>query len=102
MAEETSEFKAWKKILRRIIKTLWLDKKKRNQEAVTALIWEALDFALHIHGLCLDGFNPTVEPMDAENPLHWTTLYMGLEHPQILVSTRVLERIPCRYQGTAI
>ena len=40
-----AELKAWKRILRRINKTLWLEKRKRNQEAVTALIWEALDFA---------------------------------------------------------
>ena len=40
-----AEFKAWKRILRRINKTLWLEKRKRNQEAVTARIWEALDFA---------------------------------------------------------
>lgn len=32
--------------------------------------------------------------------LMYTILYRGLEHPQILVSTRVLEPIPLRYQET--
>ena len=34
------------------------------------------------------------EPEDTQGWVYWDTLYKGLEHPRILVSTGVLETIP--------
>ena len=33
---------------------------------------------------------------------HYTILFRGLKHPQVLVSTVVLEPIPYGYGGTAV
>ena len=50
----------------------------------------------------LKDFNTQLVACSSEGQLYYIILCKGLEHPWILLSTRVLEAIPCGYWGMTV